>query len=221
MKQFREVFMKIVFMISACASILAILLICVFLFSNGIPAIAEIGAGDFLLGTTWKPLNDIFGIFPMIIGSLYVTAGAIIVGVPIGLLCAVFMARFCPPKIYSIMKPAVDLMAGIPSIVYGFFGILVIVPLVQDLFGGSGKGLKSIRCGFSTGRFWRAGKKCMTLSRCSCAALANALSGIILYSKGRLNHEPDSLSRGPGRPAGRHHGRRGGRTENVSGPASQ
>ena len=133
--------MKIVFMISACASILAILLICVFLFSNGIPAIAEIGAGDFLLGTTWKPLNDIFGIFPMIIGSLYVTAGAIIVGVPIGLLCAVFMARFCPPKIYSIMKPAVDLMAGIPSIVYGFFGILVIVPLVQDLFGGSGKGL--------------------------------------------------------------------------------
>lgn len=141
MKQFREVFMKIVFMISACASILAILLICVFLFSNGIPAIAEIGAGDFLLGTTWKPLNDIFGIFPMIIGSLYVTAGAIIVGVPIGLLCAVFMARFCPPKIYSIMKPAVDLMAGIPSIVYGFFGILVIVPLVQDLFGGSGKGL--------------------------------------------------------------------------------
>ena len=68
--------------------------------------------------------------------------------------------------------------------------------------GGSGKGLKSVRCGFSTGRFWRAGKKCMTLSRCSCAALANALSGIILYSKGRLNHEPDSLSRGPGRPAG-------------------
>ncbi len=141
MRQFREVFMKIVFLISACASILAILLICVFLFSNGIPAMAEIGFGDFLLGTTWKPLNDMYGIFPMIVGSLYVTAGAIIVGVPIGLLCAVFMARFCPRKFYSIMKPAVDLMAGIPSIVYGFFGILVIVPIVQDLFGGSGKGL--------------------------------------------------------------------------------
>lgn len=141
MRQFREVFMKIVFLISACASILAILLICVFLFSNGIPAMAEIGFGDFLLGTTWKPLNDMYGIFPMIVGSLYVTAGAIIVGVPIGLLCAVFMARFCPRKLYSILKPAVDLMAGIPSIVYGFFGILVIVPIVQDLFGGSGKGL--------------------------------------------------------------------------------
>lgn len=141
MRQFREVFMKIVFLISACASILAILLICIFLFSNGIPAMAEIGFGDFLLGTTWKPLNDMYGIFPMIVGSLYVTAGAIIVGVPIGLLCAIFMARFCPKKIYSIMKPAVDLMAGIPSIVYGFFGILVIVPVVQDLFGGSGKGL--------------------------------------------------------------------------------
>lgn len=141
MRQFREVFMKIVFLISACASILAILLICVFLFSNGIPAMAEIGFSDFLLGTTWKPLNDMYGIFPMIVGSLYVTAGAIIVGVPIGLLCAVFMARFCPRKLYSILKPAVDLMAGIPSIVYGFFGILVIVPIVQDLFGGSGKGL--------------------------------------------------------------------------------
>ena len=141
MRQFREVFMKIVFLISACASILAILLICVFLFSNGIPAMAEIGFGDFLLGTTWKPLNDMYGIFPMIVGSLYVTAGAIIVGVPIGLLCAVFMARFCPRKLYGILKPAVDLMAGIPSIVYGFFGILVIVPIVQDLFGGSGKGL--------------------------------------------------------------------------------
>ena len=141
MKQFKEVFMKIVFMISACASILAILLICIFLFSNGIPAMAEIGFGEFLLGTTWKPLNNNFGICPMISGSLYVTAGAIIVGVPLGLLCAVFMARFCPKRLYSVMKPAVDLMAGIPSIVYGFFGILVIVPTIHNLFGGSGKGL--------------------------------------------------------------------------------
>lgn len=141
MKQFSEIFMKIVFMISACASILAILLICIFLFSNGIPAIAEIGVGKFLLGTTWKPLNNIFGIFPMIVGSLYVTAGAIIVGVPLGLLCAMFMARFCPKRLYSVLKPAIDLMAGIPSIVYGFFGILVIVPAVHDIFGTSGKGL--------------------------------------------------------------------------------
>ena len=141
MKQFKEIFMKIVFLISACASILAILLICFFLFSNGVPAMSEIGFGNFLLGDEWRPLNEKFGIFPMIIGSLYVTAGAIIVGVPIGLLCAMFMARFCPKRLYSVLEPAIDLMAGIPSIVYGFFGILVIVPAVSNLFGGSGKGL--------------------------------------------------------------------------------
>ncbi len=141
MKKFKEVFMKIIFMISACVSVLAILFICFFLFSSGFPTIAEIGAGEFLLGDVWKPLNGKFGIFPMIVGSLYVTAGAILTGVPLGLLCAVFMARFCPKKLYGVMKPAIDLMAGIPSVVYGFFGLLVIVPAVQDLFHTSGKGL--------------------------------------------------------------------------------
>ena len=141
MKQLKEIFMKVVFLISACASILAILLICFFLFSNGIPAMSEIGFGNFLLGDEWRPLNGEFGIFPMIIGSLYVTAGAIIVGVPIGLLCAMFMARFCPKRLYSVLKPAIDLMAGIPSIVYGFFGLRVIVPAVHNLFGTSGQGL--------------------------------------------------------------------------------
>ena len=141
MKQLKEIFMKVVFLISACASILAILLICFFLFSNVIPAMSYIVFGNFLLGDEWRPLNGEFGIFPMIIGSLYVTAGAIIVGVPIGLLCAMFMARFCPKRLYSVLKPAIDLMAGIPSIVYGFFGILVIVPAVHNLFGTSGKGL--------------------------------------------------------------------------------
>ena len=77
----------------------------------------------------------------MIIGSIYVTAGAVLVGVPIGILCAVFLARFCPPRLHRLLKPAVDLLAGIPSIVYGFFGLVVIVPLVQSLFGGSGKGI--------------------------------------------------------------------------------
>ena len=77
----------------------------------------------------------------MIVGSLYVTAGAILFGVPIGLLCAIFMARFCPKKLYKVLKPLVDLLAGIPSIVYGFFGLMVLVPLMQDLFGGSGKGI--------------------------------------------------------------------------------
>ncbi|MCD8363686.1 MAG: phosphate ABC transporter permease subunit PstC [Lachnospiraceae bacterium] len=130
-----------VFLGAACASILAVALICWFLFSNGIPTILEIGPIKFLTGTRWKPLNDIFGILPMIVGSIYVTAGAIIVGVPIGILCAIFMARFCPKKIYPILKPAIELLAGIPSIVYGFFGLVVIVPAMQKIFGGSGKSM--------------------------------------------------------------------------------
>lgn len=130
--------MHIVFAASACISVLAVALICIFLFANGIPAIGKIGVGDFLSGRQWKPSNDIYGIFPMIIGSLYVTAGAIIIGVPIGILTAVFMARFCPRSIYKIAKPAIELLAGIPSVVYGFFGLMVIVPLIRKLFGGNG-----------------------------------------------------------------------------------
>jgi len=141
MKQYKEKAMQAVFLLSACTSILAVVLICVFLFANGMPAISEIGVPEFLLGTKWKPLENSFGIFPMIVGSLYVTAGAIFFGVPLGVLGAVFMARFCPKRIYRLLKPAVDLMAGIPSIVYGFFGLVVIVPVMQDLFGGSGKGI--------------------------------------------------------------------------------
>ena len=141
MKQWKERFMHVVFLLFACASICAVVLICLFLFANGVPAIGKIGVFDFLLGTTWRPGNDIYGIFPMIIGSIYVTAGAIIFGVPIGLLTAVFMARFCPKPLYKVLKPAVNLLAGIPSIVYGFFGLVVIVPAFQQLFGTNGKGV--------------------------------------------------------------------------------
>ena len=139
MKNIKETGMKILFLIATCTSILAVALICIFLFANGLPAIAEVGPLKFLFGTDWSPLSNRFGILPMIIGSIYVTAGAIIIGVPIGILCAVFLAEFCPKKLYKILKPAVELMAGIPSIVYGFFGLVVIVPIMQDLFGGSGK----------------------------------------------------------------------------------
>lgn len=137
----KEKVMHIVFMLAACGSILAVIVICLFMFANGVPAMAEIGLKDFLLGKKWIPNQNIFGIFPMIIGSIYVTAGAIIIGVPIGLLCAIFMAHFCSSKIYKILKPAVELLAGIPSIVYGFFGLMVIVPIMQNMFGGSGKGV--------------------------------------------------------------------------------
>ena len=136
-----EDIMKIVFLMTACVSILAVILICVFLFASGVPAIKEIGFADFLFGMAWKPSQGLYGIFPMIIGSIYVTAGAIVIGVPIGLFCAVFMARYCPDKLYKVLKPAVELLAGIPSIVYGFFGLMVIVPMVQEYVGGSGKSL--------------------------------------------------------------------------------
>ena len=141
----KEKVMEIVFLLCACASILAVALICVFLFANGLPAIKEIGVFDFLLGKTWRPGNDIYGIFPMILGSIYVTAGAILVGVPIGLLTAIYLAKFCPEWLYKILKPAIDLLAGIPSVVYGFFGLCVLVPLVRNLFrdtfGGNGNSI--------------------------------------------------------------------------------
>ena len=137
----RERVMRLVFLIAACVSILCVALICFYLFLNGIPAIAEIGPFNFLLGTKWAPSNDKFGIFPMILGSIYVTAGAILVGVPLGLLTAIFLARFCPKRLYRFLKPAVDLLAGIPSIVYGFFGLMGVVPVMQTLCGGSGKSI--------------------------------------------------------------------------------
>lgn len=141
MKKIKEPLMQAVFLIAACASIGAVALICVFLFANGIPAMQKVGVFDFLLGQKWKPGNDIYGILPMIVGSLYVTAGAIIVGVPIGILSAVYMARFCPKWLYRFLKPAVELLAGIPSVVYGFFGLVVLVPFVRDHFGGNGSSI--------------------------------------------------------------------------------
>lgn len=134
--RFKEFAMRGVFFIAACVSILAVGLICWFIFSNAFPAIGKIGVKEFLLGTEWRPLNDQYGILPMIVGSLYVTALAIAFGVPLGVLCAVFLAEYCPKKLYAIMKPAVDLLAGIPSVVYGFFALVVIVPAVRNLFGG-------------------------------------------------------------------------------------
>lgn len=138
----KETVMHGVFLIAACVSIFAVAMICIFLFASGIPAMLEAGIFDnFIFGEKWRPLNNQFGILPMILGSIYVTAGAIIIGVPIGILCAAFLARFCPDRLHRLIKPAIDLLAGIPSIVYGFFGLTVIVPIMQNLFGGSGKSI--------------------------------------------------------------------------------
>lgn len=141
MQKVKEGIMHALFLICACVSILAVVLICVYLFSTGIPAMGEIGVTDFLFGTKWKPSSGYYGIFPMIIGSILVTGIAIAIGVPIGILCAVFMSHYCPKKLYSFVKPAINLLAGIPSIVFGFFGLMVIVPIMKELFGGSGKSL--------------------------------------------------------------------------------
>lgn len=130
----RERIMKVVFLLAACTSVLAVALICIFLFANGIPAIGEIGVLDFLTGTTWKPGNDIYGILPFILGSVYVTAGAIVIGVPIAILTSVFLARYCPKRLYPLLKKATELMAGVPSVVYGFFGLVVLVPVIREVF---------------------------------------------------------------------------------------
>lgn len=131
----KETLMKAVFGIAAGVSVLAVVLICVFLFANGLPAIGKIGVFDFLFGQTWKPGNNLYGILPMILGSIYVTAGAIIIGVPIALLTSVFLAWFCPKKIYGICKSGINLMAGVPSVVYGFFGLVLLVPAIKNLLG--------------------------------------------------------------------------------------
>ena len=137
----KEGIAKALFVAAAGISILAVALICVFLFANGVPAIAQIGLPEFLFGTTWRPANDVYGIFPMIIGSIYVTAGAMVVGVPAGLLCAIFLSRFASGKVAAVLKPGVELLAGIPSVVYGFFGLVVLVPFIRNNMPGNGMSL--------------------------------------------------------------------------------
>jgi phosphate transport system permease protein len=137
----KEKILRGVFAAAACVCISCVVLICLFLFVNGIPAIGKIGPLAFLLGTTWKPGSDLYGIAPMILGSIYVTAGAVVFGVPLGVFTAVFMAKFCGKKAHRVLSPLVSLLAGIPSIIYGFFGLVVMVPVIRYLFGGSGKSL--------------------------------------------------------------------------------
>lgn len=141
MSNVKEVLIKILFLLCACISILAVAVICIFIFANGVPAIGKIGFTDFIFGTHWRPNSGEFGIFPMIVASIYVTAGAIVIGVPIGILTAVFLAYYCPKKIYKVIKPLINLLASIPSVVYGFFCLVVVVPIIQELTHTSGKGI--------------------------------------------------------------------------------
>ncbi|MEG2295510.1 MAG: phosphate ABC transporter permease subunit PstC [Oscillospiraceae bacterium] len=139
----KEKAVEILFFLCSLTSILAVLLICVFLFANGVPAMFEIGLFNFLLGKDWSPTDvpAAFGILSMILGSIYITFGAIIIGVPIGILTSIFIAKFCPAYIYKILKPAIQILAGIPSVVYGFFGLVVLVPFIRSIFGGTGNSI--------------------------------------------------------------------------------
>ena len=182
----KEIVMQGVFTACACISILAVALICIFLFANGLPTIFEIGPLKFLLGTTWKSGNNLYGILPMILGSIYVTAGAIIVGVPIGLLTAIYMSRFASPRINKVLLPAVQLLAGIPSVVYGFFGMIVMVPAVQamvksDFFKTvlhvkSGKGMSYYEGSLALGATHERSVFCAVLP----AAKSGVMSAVIL-----------------------------------------
>jgi phosphate transport system permease protein len=141
MNSLKEKLAHWIFAAAAAISILSVVLICVFLFAGGMPGMMKIGVWKFLTGTHWRPTQGIFGIMPMILGSVYVTAGALVIGVPAGLLTAVYLSRFASPHTKRILKPAVSLLAGIPSVVYGFWGLTTIVPLIRKLFGGSGSSL--------------------------------------------------------------------------------
>ncbi|WP_205528115.1 phosphate ABC transporter permease subunit PstC [Suicoccus acidiformans] len=137
---FKETFMKYVFMFAASLSVISIILIFYFIFEGGLPFILEEGVTNFIFGTEWRPTasNPKFGILPMIVGSIIVTLGAVIVGVPVGIMTSIFMAHFCPPNLYRFAKPAINMMAAIPSIVYGFFALQVFVPISRNLLGGTG-----------------------------------------------------------------------------------
>ncbi|MTI49062.1 MAG: phosphate ABC transporter permease subunit PstC [Firmicutes bacterium] len=136
-----EKIVEIIFFLSACMAIVSIAIITFFIFIKGVPAIAEIGLFDFIFKTDWYPEAEILGIGAMIVASIYATLGSIIIGVPIGLLTAVFIAELAPDWMIKIIKPAVELLAGIPSVVYGFFGLVIIVPIIDRTFGGGGNGL--------------------------------------------------------------------------------
>lgn len=133
--------MRILFLLCACLSVFAIIMICRFIFANAFPAIKEIGLLSFIFGNEWKPKQELFGIFPMIVGSIYVTVGAIVIGVPLGVFTAVFLTDYCPSGLYRAVKPMINLLASVPSIIYGFFFLVVVIPIMQKITNTSGKGV--------------------------------------------------------------------------------
>ena len=138
MKKFKEKLSGRIFFALALSSISALALITVFIIIKGAPIFWEVGLIDFLFGMDWAPSRNAYGIFPMIIGTITVTLGAVALGVPVGVCGAIFLSEFAPPAMSTIFRPAIQLLAGIPSVVYGFWGLIFIVPVVRDYIGGPG-----------------------------------------------------------------------------------
>lgn len=132
-----KVIERLLFLI-ALSAVTVLILITAFIFRGGWPILAKVGVAQFVSGLKWAPSRGVFGILPMIAGSLWVTVGALIVGVPLGVACAVFLAEIAPPRVSAFVKPAIELLAGIPSVVYGFMGLVILVPFVRTIFGGPG-----------------------------------------------------------------------------------
>lgn len=130
--------MQILFLLCGILAVAFVLFISIYLIVAGLPAIREVGLKEFLFGTRWAPTNKTdpaYGILPFILTSIYGTAGAVVIGVPIGLMTAVFLAKMAPPKVAAVIRSAVSLLAGIPSVVYGLVGMIVLVPAIQKTFG--------------------------------------------------------------------------------------
>jgi phosphate transport system permease protein len=140
MKRLEKVF-EVFFLLCAAVAVAAVAVITLYIFIQGFPAMARIGVINFIFGKEWNPSANLFGIFPMIAGSVYVTAGAAAAGIPVGILTAVFLSELAPRRLVRLMLPAVELLAGIPSVVYGFFGLIVLVPMISERFGGAGNSL--------------------------------------------------------------------------------
>lgn len=131
---------------AACSSTAILALIALFIFKEGVPIMAKSGFGHFLLGRDWQPMEGQFGIFPFIVGSLWVTFGALMLGVPLGVACAVYLAEFAPKKWVNVLKPAIELLAGIPSVVYGFLGVMWLAPIIREHLGGPGLSIFAASC---------------------------------------------------------------------------
>ena len=138
MNNLREKLPGFAFLLISLSALSALALITIFIFVEGVPIIAKVGVFNFVFGMKWAPSQGAYGIFPMIVGSISVTLGAALIGVPIALCCSIFLTEFAPPIVSTVVRPAIQLLAGIPSVVYGFWGLIFIVPAIRNYLGGPG-----------------------------------------------------------------------------------